>query len=95
LETAALPTELHPCAGPREQYKKVEPNLLRLPVSGVLTAPRAELLDLDPIGIVLLVLDRGVVPLLAGLALEGDGRSEGWHFLPNTKKTQRLLGKEK
>jgi hypothetical protein len=74
LETAALPTELHPCAGRRQQYKKVAATLLGLPVGSMLPAPRAELLYLEPVGVVLLILDGGVVALLTGLTLQGDDR---------------------
>src|SRR5689334_14300252 len=38
---------------------------LRLPVEGVLAVPPTVLLELDPVGIVLLVLQGGVVPPLA------------------------------
>jgi len=47
-------------------------SLLDLAVRLVLTAPRAELLELETLGGRLLVLGIGVVPLLAFLALERD-----------------------
>src|SRR5712691_179497 len=74
LETAALPAELHPCAGRRQQYKKVAATLLGFPVGSMLPAPRAKLLDLEPVGIILLVLDGRVVAFLTGLTLQGDDR---------------------
>src|SRR3989440_11519786 len=51
------------------------PPLLGLLVGGVFAAPGAELLDLQPVGIVLLVLDGRVIAFLTGLTLQGDGRS--------------------
>jgi hypothetical protein len=80
LETAALPAELHPFAGRRQQYKKDAVTLLGLPVGGVLAAARAKLLDLEPVWIVLLVLDGSVVALLTGLTLQGDDRGKGRHL---------------
>jgi hypothetical protein len=48
--------------------------LLGLPVGGMLPAPGAEFLDLEPVRVILLVLDGGVVAFLTGLALQGDDR---------------------
>src|SRR5437588_1536548 len=56
--------------------------LLGLLVGGVLVAPPAVLAELDPVGIVLLVLQGGVVAPFADAAREGDhffhGRLSGW-----------------
>src|SRR5436305_10103635 len=50
------------------------PPLLGFLVGGVFPAPGAELLDLQPVGVILLVLHGGVVALLTCLTLQGDGR---------------------
>src|SRR6266702_6059782 len=50
------------------------PPLLGFLVGGVFPAPGAELLNLQPVRIVLLVLDGRVIAFLAGLTLQGDGR---------------------
>src|SRR5437667_9622827 len=50
------------------------PPLLGFLVGGVFPAPGAELLDLQPVRIVLLVLDARVIAILTGLTLQGDGR---------------------
>src|SRR5713101_260618 len=51
------------------------PPLLGFLVGGMFPASGAELLDLQPVGIVLLVLDGRVIAFLTGLTLQGDGRS--------------------
>jgi len=63
--------------------------LLGFAMARVGATPRAELAQFDPIRIVALVLDGGVVPLLAVRTLQGDDRtafSRG-HVKPNTNKT--------
>src|SRR6187402_1468750 len=62
LETSALPVELHPS----------DVALLRLPVQRVLPAARAELVQLEPPRVVLLVLAGAVRALLARRARQGD-----------------------
>jgi hypothetical protein len=49
--------------------------LLRLLVRGVRTAPLAELLELEPLGIVPFVLHSGVVPAFALLACQRNSYS--------------------
>src|SRR5690242_8548849 len=53
---------------------EIATGLPRLPVRGVLPAPPAVLLELEAVGVVLLVLDGVVVPAFALGALEGDDR---------------------
>jgi hypothetical protein len=66
LETGALPIELQP-------YAKNEGTLLaRLLVDGVRAAPATVLLELDAVGVVLLVLVGVIVATLAFLASERD-----------------------
>src|SRR5690349_5530218 len=57
-------------------------------MQGVGPAAAAELAQLDPVGIVPLVLLRGVVALLAGGALQGDDHrgAFGGHVRASTKK---------
>src|SRR5207245_9209204 len=50
------------------------PPLLGFLVRGVFPSPGAELLDLQPVGVILLVLHGCVVALLTGLTLQGDDR---------------------
>src|SRR5437879_13244642 len=52
--------------------------LLGLLVRCVLVAPLAVLAELDPVGIVLLVLHSGVVAPVADAAVEADGVFHGW-----------------
>src|SRR5947208_4178439 len=66
---------------------------LRLPVEGVLVAPLAVLAQLDPVGIVLLVLQSGVVAPFADAAGEGDDVFHGWLFwLGEKEKSLGSLG---
>jgi hypothetical protein len=60
--------------------------LLGLLVSGVLVAPLAVLAELDPVRIVLLVLQGGVVAPLADAAREGDDFFHAWLFGWGRKK---------
>jgi hypothetical protein len=60
--------------------------LLRLPVQGVLVVPLAILAELDPVGIVLLVLYSGVIPSFADGAGEGDDLFHGCLFGLGRKK---------
>jgi hypothetical protein len=60
--------------------------LLGLLVRCVLVAPLAVLAELDPVGIVLLVLQGGVVAPFADAAGEGDDVFHGWLFGWGRKK---------
>src|SRR5205823_1878259 len=89
LETSALPIELHPCgsrAGAAPASVPTPPrgwraeaticlSLLGLPVEGVPPLVRTILVELQPVGVVLLVLSRRVVPPLALGARELDHRT--------------------
>src|SRR5262249_47533316 len=61
-------------------------SLPRLPVRRVATAPAAVLLELEPVRVVLLVLDGGVVAALAVAALERDDRLHRSLFLAGVGK---------
>jgi hypothetical protein len=54
---------------------------------GVLAAPAAELLQLEPVWVVLLVLGGGVVAFLALVALQGDDRRWQFEISPEKKRT--------
>jgi hypothetical protein len=66
LETGALPLELLP------YVSRLPAGLLGLFMYGDRIAPLAELVELDPLGIVTLVLHGGVVTALALLASHRD-----------------------
>src|SRR6187402_3409054 len=72
LETSALPIELHPYAA-QESVSRAA--LFCLTVEGMPPTAWAVLLELDPVGIVLLVLGRAVRPVLALGAGEVNDRS--------------------
>src|SRR5262249_16804585 len=57
-----------------EVWQKSPSALPGLPMPGVLTAPPAVFLELQTVGVVLLVLDRRVIPALALAALQRDDR---------------------
>src|SRR5438105_10482862 len=65
---------------------------LRLPVEGVLVVPLAVLAELDPVGIVLLVLQSGVIPPLADGAGQCDDFFHGWLFRWGKRKSLGFLG---
>lgn len=73
LETSALPIELHPC-GPMGS-PPTWPPLLRLAMECVHATARAELVQLQPRGVVSLVLPGAVRPLAARRARQRDHRS--------------------
>src|SRR5438093_6430607 len=66
--------------------------LLGLLVGGVLVTPPAVLAQLDPIGIVLLVLQGGVVAPFADAAGEGDDFFHAWLFGGGKEKSLGSLG---
>src|SRR5216683_3054776 len=66
--------------------------LLGLPVEGVLTIPLAVLGELHPVGIVLLVLHRGVVAPLADGAGEGDDVFHSQNSWAEKEKSLGYLG---
>jgi hypothetical protein len=66
--------------------------LLGLLVRGVLVTPLAVLAELDPVGIVLLVLQGGVVASLADAACEGDYVFHGWPVAWGKEKSLGSLG---
>src|SRR5947209_19734228 len=66
--------------------------LLGLLVRCVLVAPLAVLAELDPVGIVLLVLHSGVVAPFADAAGEADDVFHGWLFGWEKEKSLGFLG---
>jgi hypothetical protein len=66
--------------------------LLGLLVRGVLVAPLAVLAELDPVGIVLLVLQGGVVASLADAAGQGDYVFHARLFGGEKEKSLGFLG---
>src|SRR5207249_9529346 len=66
--------------------------LLGLLVRGVLVAPPAVFAQLDPVGIVLLVLQGGVVAPFADAAGEGDDFFHAWLFGWGKEKSLGFLG---
>src|SRR5438034_11334260 len=66
--------------------------LLGLLVGGVLVTPPAVFAQLDPVGIVLLVLQGGVVAPFADAAGEGDDFFHAWLFGGGKEKSLGSLG---
>jgi hypothetical protein len=66
--------------------------LLGLLVRGVLVTPLAVLAELDPIRIVLLVLQRGVIAPFADAAGEADDFFHAWLFGREKEKSLGFLG---
>jgi hypothetical protein len=56
-------------------------------MSGVLPAPTAELLQFEPVGVVLLVLGGCVVAFLAVVALQSDDGGSHGSVSPDKKRT--------
>jgi hypothetical protein len=76
LETGGLPLNLLPYGfAPHGDLHAV--SLLHLTVPGVLPARIAELFGLHPVGMLLLILRRRIIPIFAIVALQRDDFSHG------------------